>query len=716
MSKIDLDPITSGYNLSKINSNFQKVEDELNNKVLYRDSPAGEPNSMSSNLDMNSKSILNASKISSNILELGGVQVVPTNLAVDPYNGTREALRRSYVEAGYNLVDGSFEVGGTIVNANDVLLQELTGKAFSGPAGSVSAGTDPTSGGFVDVSNSTRLTITPQMFGAIGDAVADDSLALNATLDFLRSRIALGQDSVDVEGGGLSYRCTKSVNATLLNSWGWAIKNMKIVSEATGKIGLDTVGSRGGKLIDVVVVGDKTHQPAFGIVAARALVSQFCDNMTLRDVTTEGFFSVAGAFFYGQETTHYDHCRFWNSNKTGRAAIHSGVDVNAIPWEHTQPITGPTSYINNKYTNVDYRYLPEFTATVVGVSQTNPCVVTLVSNPFAVGDNVCTWLIYSIPTLTNRYYTVTAISGNQITLGGADGTGFPAFSGTGFIVPAQDLPTVYLARGEQHHFDTSYVVAYGAPNVQIDHPDANHKLRSIWLDILFEGAASPAHVAFTGVTTSRSVYDFKLSTYNVHSSNSIMQSDGSNNGVVFYGADITAQNVSVPNAVTLFDSPTKFGLLDAKISLINPAQFDVTTFAGAFVGSVSYLNGATIYRDIKIGSSGDGNYTPTVTTQAGALGAFTASGYVNRIGDVVNFSFTVAVSNNGTGGTDVKVTVPFNAKVRSTFAGRETASNGKMLQGFLTAGTNIVVVRDVNNAYPLGTSGTIVMSGSYIAN
>ena len=153
MSKIDLDPITSGYNLSKINANFQKVEDELNNKVLYRDSPAGEPNSMSSNLDMNSRSILNASKISSNVLELGGVQVVPTNLAIDPYNGTREALRRSYAEAGYNLVGGSFEAGGTLVNDNDVLLQESTGKAFSGPAGTVLPDTNPASGGFVDRSN-----------------------------------------------------------------------------------------------------------------------------------------------------------------------------------------------------------------------------------------------------------------------------------------------------------------------------------------------------------------------------------------------------------------------------------------------------------------------------------------------------------------------------------------------------------------------------------
>ena len=219
MSKIDLDPITSGYNLSKINANFQKVEDELNNKVLYRNSPTGEPNSMSSNLDMNGNKILNVvtgaspsdlatrgyvdeeiseervyvdqqlglvnseldtkydktggpvfgdinlnghkligasevqtSKTSTSILEINGVPVVPGNSVIDPYNGTREALRRSYAEAGYNLVDGSFEAGGTLVNANDVLLQERTGKGFTGPTGTVVAGTNPVSGEFVDKS------------------------------------------------------------------------------------------------------------------------------------------------------------------------------------------------------------------------------------------------------------------------------------------------------------------------------------------------------------------------------------------------------------------------------------------------------------------------------------------------------------------------------------------------------------------------------------
>ena len=44
---------------------------------------------------------------------------------------SREALRRSYAEAGYHLVSGSFEVGGVLVNANDVLLYEETGVAYA---------------------------------------------------------------------------------------------------------------------------------------------------------------------------------------------------------------------------------------------------------------------------------------------------------------------------------------------------------------------------------------------------------------------------------------------------------------------------------------------------------------------------------------------------------------------------------------------------------
>lgn len=66
-----------------------------------------------------------------------------------------ESIRRSYAEAGYNFVDGSFEAGGTLTSASDVLLHEASGKAYSGVGPfpqTVAAGTNPASGGFVDKS------------------------------------------------------------------------------------------------------------------------------------------------------------------------------------------------------------------------------------------------------------------------------------------------------------------------------------------------------------------------------------------------------------------------------------------------------------------------------------------------------------------------------------------------------------------------------------
>lgn len=63
MSKIVLTDVSSGFQLSKINENFQKIEDELNNKVLYRDAPTGEPNALENDLDANGKWILNVAGI-----------------------------------------------------------------------------------------------------------------------------------------------------------------------------------------------------------------------------------------------------------------------------------------------------------------------------------------------------------------------------------------------------------------------------------------------------------------------------------------------------------------------------------------------------------------------------------------------------------------------------------------------------------------------------
>lgn len=72
MAKISISNLSSGFNsTTTLNNAFDAIEGELNNKVLYRDNPSGEPNQMEQDLDMNGFNILNAGGV-----EVGGVDIL----------------------------------------------------------------------------------------------------------------------------------------------------------------------------------------------------------------------------------------------------------------------------------------------------------------------------------------------------------------------------------------------------------------------------------------------------------------------------------------------------------------------------------------------------------------------------------------------------------------------------------------------------------------
>ena len=106
MSKIVLDDVISGYGLSKINDNFQKIEDALNNEVFYRDNPEGETNSIEQDVDMNGFDLYNVEQINGVSLEnltdnlediLNAVQILEPYVPeiVDLATGIREDLADS---------------------------------------------------------------------------------------------------------------------------------------------------------------------------------------------------------------------------------------------------------------------------------------------------------------------------------------------------------------------------------------------------------------------------------------------------------------------------------------------------------------------------------------------------------------------------------------------------------------------------------------------
>jgi len=60
MAKYTPSTVAAGLNsAAAINQNFQEIADNLNDKVLYRNNPDGEPNTILQDIDMNSNKLIN---------------------------------------------------------------------------------------------------------------------------------------------------------------------------------------------------------------------------------------------------------------------------------------------------------------------------------------------------------------------------------------------------------------------------------------------------------------------------------------------------------------------------------------------------------------------------------------------------------------------------------------------------------------------------------
>lgn len=83
MSKIVLPSVGSGYaDVGRINNNFQDIQDALNDKVLWKDNPDDEPNTMSNDLDLGNNDILNVASIQAQVVDTQSLLFGGEDLAV----------------------------------------------------------------------------------------------------------------------------------------------------------------------------------------------------------------------------------------------------------------------------------------------------------------------------------------------------------------------------------------------------------------------------------------------------------------------------------------------------------------------------------------------------------------------------------------------------------------------------------------------------------
>jgi hypothetical protein len=137
MAKLSLNKPASGFNLAAINENFTRIEAEFQDKVLYRDNPVGEPNTLETDIDANSNNIYNVRSLavlesfsvdgvdlSTSLSEVAAsaaaAAVSETNAAIseaNALNSEQDALQYSNdAAASYALADSIADslAGGTI--------------------------------------------------------------------------------------------------------------------------------------------------------------------------------------------------------------------------------------------------------------------------------------------------------------------------------------------------------------------------------------------------------------------------------------------------------------------------------------------------------------------------------------------------------------------------------------------------------------------------
>jgi hypothetical protein len=294
--KIELDDTLSGRDLSKIQANFQKVENALNDNVLWRDNIEGEPNQMQDMLDMNGQRIINlstplspndAARLQDVTNAVAGIVPASVIPFIPLFGMVSTTVQTAIIEAWVRITS---------------TIASYAASAGSSLVGWIQAGV----GAVVrTVQDKLRESKSVKDFGAVGDGVVDDTAAIQAAINSF-ANAAYGR-LVFPTG---TYRTTTTLNTNnrslILDGRGSIIK-----FDATMTYGIVATGV-GVHFRDL----ELTRNPAAVMTAAIRLTGNRhrMDNVT-------SFNQIFPIVFLNQDVkeTHYSHMRIDNdvAGKTG---------------------------------------------------------------------------------------------------------------------------------------------------------------------------------------------------------------------------------------------------------------------------------------------------------------------------------------------------------------------------------------------------------------
>lgn len=417
---IELDDVSSGYNLSVINNNFQKIEDKMNAEVLWRknSSIAGEAK-MERDLDMDGYYILNANLAGINIVDQRALRIPLSEPTIPPLPVASQRANKLLAFDADGLPIVTIPSSGS---AADVLIQLAANDGLKniGQCPSVAvlrtiepssdgqliflrshtAGTNLGGGvfrallsgaGYTDNNGTVIKTtagavwirqyadiVNPLMFGAVGDGVTNDLTALNN---------AVASTVSEMDGLGLTYSISGG-NITVDGSRFKLIHNFKIVEPAVNNTVMMRINSSNKRVSNVTFDGS-VGLTSRGIIVAAGLTDVIID-----------------------------YNSFLNLKKPGVAV--SGDYTNSLFCQRITIANNYATNCGNNATNYDRN-------TVILDGAAN---CSIVNNVFL----QCNWGVsfrqpYTYPTLTEPYAFYNKVNGNYIAGKGYTGNPYPENQG-----------------------------------------------------------------------------------------------------------------------------------------------------------------------------------------------------------------------------------------------------------------------------------------------
>lgn len=562
--------------------------------------------------------------------------------------------------------------------------------------------------------------VTPFMFTATGDGheSGDYTTAMNAMFAHLRSEVtAYASIRYVADCTGLEADITgNGVNMTGFQAWNLELRGGTFTGKTTGKAVFDPTGSRGYLVNGTRVIGDATYMPTVPFLIARATATYgFCDNCGWFKVSTEGYFSVAAFYAYAQESTTHFKCQYWNYNHTAHVAIFEGYDSHPQTSQFKTIVTGGQSFINNKYINCDFRYLPVGkVATITGVSKASSAVISCASHPFVDGDTVI------VAHITNGMVEISGLSGTvasatptSFAISGINSTGFTTWTAGGLVVKKATQPAIYMDRMKQHSFDNCYVVAYGDDAIQLGFPDGVEYEQCLF-DFLIEGACGRSGYRFLSGTGTEIAISCTFKGYATHIRGAFFSTSTSGTGSMsFYGGEISvsshANNATLP--LVTAGSEAEFAFYSGiEIEYPNRAGVLPASYAG-FRAVLKCQDGDATVWGHKSANVLDGAFDPTVTASSGSIttvGALDCQAKYED--DWVQLNLSITITTNGTGATQLRATLPFTPAEDAVLIGCNFTS-GTSVIGRVNAGVARVDIVTYANAYPVTSGDKVVLTG-----